>query len=120
MECPTIGGGLCKWHSTWFYEKREGVIPWGNKPLSADSFAVPARRADDERSPGGTLLSGFFEWFGEFGRFCARVATTAFRPPYEWAELLRQCDAMAHSRCPWWHLQERPPVSCCLWRPPTV
>jgi phospholipid/cholesterol/gamma-HCH transport system permease protein len=34
----------------------------------------------------------FFEWFGEFGTFCARLARTAVVPPYERQELVRQLD----------------------------
>jgi len=32
----------------------------------------------------------FLEWFGEFGRFCGRLARTGFAPPYEREEFLRQ------------------------------
>lgn len=35
-------------------------------------------------------LVTFFEWFGEFGRFCSRLARTAFAPPYEREEFARQ------------------------------
>jgi phospholipid/cholesterol/gamma-HCH transport system permease protein len=34
----------------------------------------------------------FFEWFGDFGIFCGRLARTAFSPPYERQELKRQLD----------------------------
>jgi len=37
-------------------------------------------------------LRAFFEWFGELGFFCARVARAAVTPPYEVRELIRQCD----------------------------
>jgi phospholipid/cholesterol/gamma-HCH transport system permease protein len=40
------------------------------------------------------LLIRGLEWFGELGLFCARLAKAAFTPPYEWRELLRQCDAL--------------------------
>src|SRR5262249_38411892 len=46
---------------------------------------------------GGVLLArirSFLEWFGEMGRFCGRLARSAVLPPYEWRELLRQCDAI--------------------------
>jgi phospholipid/cholesterol/gamma-HCH transport system permease protein len=39
-------------------------------------------------------LVSFFEWFGELGIFCARLARTAFVPPYEGRELVRQLDAV--------------------------
>src|ERR1700676_1525006 len=38
------------------------------------------------------FLVKFFEWFGEFGGFCARLARTAFVPPYERQEFVRQLD----------------------------
>lgn len=37
-------------------------------------------------------IGKFFEWFGEFGSFCARLARTAFIPPYERQEFVRQLD----------------------------
>jgi phospholipid/cholesterol/gamma-HCH transport system permease protein len=39
-------------------------------------------------------LSGFFGWFGEIAGFCARLVRVAVKPPYEWRELLRQCDVI--------------------------
>jgi phospholipid/cholesterol/gamma-HCH transport system permease protein len=44
-------------------------------------------------------MSGF-EWFGELGMFCARVVRAAVTPPYEWRELLRQCDAIGARALP--------------------
>jgi phospholipid/cholesterol/gamma-HCH transport system permease protein len=38
------------------------------------------------------VIVRFFEWFGEFGSFCARLARTAFVPPYERQEFVRQLD----------------------------
>jgi phospholipid/cholesterol/gamma-HCH transport system permease protein len=38
------------------------------------------------------VLVKFFEWFGEFGNFCARLARTAFVPPYERQEFASQLD----------------------------
>jgi phospholipid/cholesterol/gamma-HCH transport system permease protein len=40
------------------------------------------------------LLVAVFEWFGELGLFCSRLIRSALRPPYEFGELLRQCDAV--------------------------
>jgi phospholipid/cholesterol/gamma-HCH transport system permease protein len=37
-----------------------------------------------------SVLIKFFEWFGEFGIFCGRLARTAFVPPYERQEFIRQ------------------------------
>jgi phospholipid/cholesterol/gamma-HCH transport system permease protein len=39
-------------------------------------------------------FAGLFEWFGEIGAFCGRLARAAFAPPYEWREFLHQCDAI--------------------------
>lgn len=36
----------------------------------------------------------FFEWFGEFGLFCTRLAHAAVKPPYEFRELIRQMDSV--------------------------
>ncbi|HLK63932.1 MAG TPA: ABC transporter permease [Bryobacteraceae bacterium] len=40
------------------------------------------------------LLVSFFEWFGLFGDFCAKLAHAFLTPPYEWRELMRQCDSI--------------------------
>jgi phospholipid/cholesterol/gamma-HCH transport system permease protein len=42
---------------------------------------------------GRTLISAF-EWFGEISLFLVRLAKAALVPPYEWRELLRQCDGI--------------------------
>jgi phospholipid/cholesterol/gamma-HCH transport system permease protein len=36
------------------------------------------------------ILVRFFEWFGDFGRFCGRLARTGFAPPYEREEFVHQ------------------------------
>ena len=38
------------------------------------------------------VIVKFFEWFGEFGSFCVRLARTAFVPPFERQEFVRQLD----------------------------
>ena len=48
----------------------------------------------------GRLLIAGFEWFGELGIFCARLVRAAFTPPYEWRELIRQCDAIGAKSLP--------------------
>src|SRR5579864_3552612 len=40
------------------------------------------------------LLRSAFEWFGELGMFCGQLLRAAVTPPYEWRELVRQCDAI--------------------------
>ena len=42
----------------------------------------------------------FFEWFGELGIFCGRLARAAFVPPYEIRELIRQLDAIGSKSFP--------------------
>jgi len=46
------------------------------------------------------LFANFFEWFGEFGAFCGRLARSAVAPPYEWREWLRQCDSIGSLSLP--------------------
>jgi phospholipid/cholesterol/gamma-HCH transport system permease protein len=46
------------------------------------------------------LLVSFFEWFGELGMFCGRIARAAFVPPYEGRELLRQLDEVGSKSLP--------------------
>jgi phospholipid/cholesterol/gamma-HCH transport system permease protein len=46
------------------------------------------------------LLVSLFEWFGELAIFCARLARSAAAPPYEWRELVRQCDAIGARSLP--------------------
>jgi len=48
----------------------------------------------------GRLLISGFEWFGDLGIFCARLVRAAFTPPYEWRELIRQCDAIGAKSLP--------------------
>jgi len=42
----------------------------------------------------------FFEWFGELGLFCARLLRSAVVPPYEFRELIRQCDEIGSKSLP--------------------
>jgi len=41
-----------------------------------------------------------FEWFGELGMFCSRLFRAALVPPYEFGELLRQCDEIGSKSLP--------------------
>jgi phospholipid/cholesterol/gamma-HCH transport system permease protein len=41
-----------------------------------------------------------FEWFGELGLFCGRLVRSALAPPYEFRELLRQCDEIGSKSLP--------------------
>jgi phospholipid/cholesterol/gamma-HCH transport system permease protein len=55
---------------------------------------VPAEDVVDRKTPVGEMLAGFFDWFGQIGVFCGRMVRAALQPPYEWRELLHQCDAI--------------------------
>src|SRR5258708_36547899 len=46
------------------------------------------------------FLVALFEWFGELGLFCGRLIRAAIAPPYEFGELLRQCDAIGSKSLP--------------------
>ncbi len=46
------------------------------------------------------LLTGFLEWFGSVGLFCGQLAHAILSPPYEWRELLRQCDEIGSLSLP--------------------
>lgn len=53
------------------------------------------------RTPGiGALAISGIEWFGELALFCARLLRAALTPPYEIAELIRQCDAIGSKSLP--------------------
>jgi phospholipid/cholesterol/gamma-HCH transport system permease protein len=47
-----------------------------------------------------TWLTTFFEWFGELGLFCARVARASFGAPWEGRELIRQMDSIGSKSFP--------------------
>jgi phospholipid/cholesterol/gamma-HCH transport system permease protein len=63
-----------------------GTLAGGRARLQ---FAFPSR-----------LFISLFEWFGELGMFCSRVFRAAVAPPYEFAELLRQCDEIGSKSLP--------------------
>jgi phospholipid/cholesterol/gamma-HCH transport system permease protein len=46
------------------------------------------------------VVRSFFEWFGQLGLFCGRVARAAFTAPFEGAELLRQMDSIGAKSLP--------------------
>src|SRR5216110_1787033 len=47
-----------------------------------------------------SVFISVFEWFGELGFFCARLFRAALVPPYEFGELLRQCDEIGSKSLP--------------------
>jgi hypothetical protein len=64
------------------------------------SGAMAGGRLGDPVPIARNFLVGVFEWFGELGLFCARLIRTALTPPYEFGELLRQCDAIGSKSLP--------------------
>lgn len=58
------------------------------------SGAMAGGRFRDYAPLATNLLISVFEWFGELGLFCLRLMRAALPPPYEFGELLRQCDAI--------------------------
>jgi phospholipid/cholesterol/gamma-HCH transport system permease protein len=59
--------------------------------VGSRSFRLPAVRAH---------VVSFFEWFGELGRFVARLFRAAVLPPYEFGEFFRQLDEMGFKSLP--------------------
>jgi phospholipid/cholesterol/gamma-HCH transport system permease protein len=54
-----------------------------------------------ERTPTAkALVVSSIEWFGELGMFCVRLLRAALAPPYEFAELIRQCDSIGSKSLP--------------------
>lgn len=63
-------------------------------------WAVPSARWQHSWQAAANLVVGFFEWFGELGMFCVRLAKATFTPPFEWRELIRQMDAIGAKSFP--------------------
>lgn len=63
----------------------------------ATSATAPA--ATEVRQSPDFVTAGF-EWFGELGVFCARVAKSLFTLPFEWSEFLRQIDSAGSRSLP--------------------
>jgi len=66
------------------------VAAW---PLRADGFRTAFPTAKN-------LLGGLFEWLGELGLFAGRVVKAIIRPPFEFRELMRQCDSVGAKSMP--------------------
>jgi phospholipid/cholesterol/gamma-HCH transport system permease protein len=69
----------------------------------ASSGAAGAAAPGTTRNPFTALaqiFTSFFEWFGELGIFCARVARAAFTRPFEFRELIRQMDTIGSKSLP--------------------
>jgi len=63
----------------------------------ASSVSVPT---PEVRPVTTDFLTAGFEWFGELGVFCARVAKALFTLPFEWSEFVHQLDAAGSKSLP--------------------
>src|SRR5690348_5247076 len=64
------------------------------------SMSVPAANATASVHAGRNFIVAFFEWFGDLGTFCSRLARFAFSPPFEIRELVRQMDVIGSKSFP--------------------
>jgi phospholipid/cholesterol/gamma-HCH transport system permease protein len=62
----------------------------------ATSVSAPTPQAP----PAADFMTAAFEWFGELGVFCVRVAKSAFTRPVEWSEFWHQLDAAGAKTLP--------------------
>ena len=67
---------------------------------AAVSDTIASGGLRDQVSAAKGVLISFVEWFGEVGIFCARMARAAVVPPYEFGELVRQCDSIGSKSLP--------------------
>src|SRR5580658_286252 len=65
----------------------------------ASPATVPGPLMEDARAI-GKPLQAIVEWVGDLGFFCWRVTKAMFSPPFEWAEFLRQLDAIGAKSLP--------------------
>src|SRR5438270_3236244 len=68
--------------------------------IATGSGAMAGGRLRDQVPIARNFLFSVFEWFGELGLFCARLIRAVLTPPYEFGELLRQCDAIGSKSLP--------------------
>ena len=81
----------------------------GSSQLDGSSHSVPAPGISGTLAdclarlrlafPKDALVS-LFEWFGGLGFFCMRTLRAALVPPFEFRELLRQCDEIGSKSLP--------------------
>src|SRR5216684_4228024 len=64
------------------------------------NLGIFASRLPDHVASAKAGLISAVEWFGELGRFCARLVRSAWAPPYDFREFLRQCDAIGSKSLP--------------------
>jgi phospholipid/cholesterol/gamma-HCH transport system permease protein len=68
--------------------------------LFTASWPLPASRWKQGFPAVRGLFVEFFEWFGQLGLFCGRLAKATVRPPFEIRELIRQCDSVGAKSAP--------------------
>ena len=67
---------------------------------ASSTWLAPRGRRGDYWSVPRDIFVSFVEWFGELGMFCGRLIRSAFAPPYEIGELIRQLDAIGSKSLP--------------------
>ena len=67
---------------------------------ASSTWMAPRGRRRDYWSVPTDIFVSFVEWFGELGMFCGRLIRSAFVPPYEIGELIRQLDAVGSKSLP--------------------
>src|SRR5579864_2902179 len=71
--------------------------------IAVGGFASNQEAGSSIAKPLNGLLKSaatFFEWFGELGMFCARLARAVFTRPFEFRELIRQMDSIGAKSLP--------------------
>ena len=66
----------------------------------SSTWLAPRGRRGDYWSGSKQIFLSFVEWFGELGMFCGQLIRSAFVPPYEIGELIRQLDAIGSKSLP--------------------
>lgn len=70
-----------------------------SQPMFASVPTAPGRIVR-VGGPAWTKVASLFEWFGDLGIFCWRLAKAAVAPPYEGRELVRQMDEIGAKSAP--------------------
>ena len=66
----------------------------------SSTWMAPRGRQRDYWSVSKHIFISSVEWFGDLGIFCGRLIRSAFVPPYEIQELIRQLDAVGSKSLP--------------------
>ncbi len=76
-------------------------LVFGMKPAMGSSMAASVSTpAPEVRQEGPDFVTTTFEWFGELGAFCVRVAKGMITLPFEWSEFVHQLDAAGAKSLP--------------------